>query len=321
MTIPSSISGCLFGLALGDSLGAAVEFLRIDEIWDEYGDSGITELHEWRGLPAGSYTDDTQMSLATAKACVEAGNRLHTNDPVELTAIFHRHYIEWLFALEDPQNWRAPGRTCITALKSGQIGTPTHPLNSSKGCGGVMRAAPIGLVTSPERAFDLGVRSSAITHGHPSGYYSSGAQAELIAHLLRGATLEDAVHRVRESLVQHSCTEETVAAIDNAVHTAGTAVTDVAGIQQLGEGWVGEEALAIALFCALRHARDWKSAVIAAVNHSGDSDSTGSICGAILGTALGIDAIPREWVDVVENRDEIDALAQRMTAIVAADWG
>jgi ADP-ribosylglycohydrolase len=179
-----------------------------------------------------------------------------------------------------------------------------------------MRAAPIGLVTSPERAFDLGVRSSAITHGHPAGYYPAGAQAELVAHVSRGVTLENAVHKVRETLVEHSCTEETVTAIDHAVHVAGTDVTDVAGIPELGEGWVGEEALAIALFCALRHLHDWKSGVIAAVNHSGDSDSTGSICGAILGAALGVDAIPRGWIDVLENSDEIGALAERMAALV-----
>jgi ADP-ribosylglycohydrolase len=100
------------------------------------------------------------------------------------------------------------------------------------------------------------------------------------------------------------------------VHVAGTDVTDVAGIPELGEGWVGEEALAIALFCALRYPHDWKSGVIAAVNHSGDSDSTGSICGAILGTALGVDAIPRGWVDVLENGDEIGTLAERMAALV-----
>lgn len=315
MTTPASLSGCLFGLALGDALGAAVEFLRIDEIFDEYGDNGITELDDWRGFPPGSYTDDTQMSLATAQACIEAGERLHSDDTATLVPVFHRHYLTWFETQRDPEHARAPGMTCLSSLRSGNIGTPDHPLNSSKGCGGVMRVAPIGLVMSPERAFDLGVRAAAITHGHPSGYYSAGAMAELVAHLLAGVRLEHAVHQVRDTLVEHSCTEETVAAIDRAVHMVNRDFTDLVGIQELGEGWVGEEALAIALFCALRHPADWTQGVIAAVNHSGDSDSTGSISGAILGATLGIEAIPHEWVGAVENRAGIEALAERMAAL------
>ncbi len=59
------------------------------------------------------------------------------------------------------------------ALFSGKTGTPEKPLNDSKGCGGVMRVAPVGLVATDP--FDLGCRAAAITHGHPSGWLASGA--------------------------------------------------------------------------------------------------------------------------------------------------
>src|SRR5699024_6849945 len=65
------------------------------------------------------------------------------------------------------------------------------------------------------------------------------------------------------------------------------AVSDLDGIHALGEGWVAEEALAIAVFCAVRYQDDFAAAIRAAVNHKGDSDSTGAICGNILGAWLG----------------------------------
>lgn len=70
--------------------------------------------------------------------------------------------------------------------------------------------------------------------------------------------------------------------------------------------------MAIAVYCALKHPTDFRAAVVAAVNHSGDSDSTGSICGAILGASLGLDAIPAEWQEQVENRDELVRIADAL---------
>jgi ADP-ribosylglycohydrolase len=65
--------GCLFGLAIGDALGAPVEFLTLSQIRKEYGEKGITDFQEFGRLKPGSYTDDTQMSLATAWGCIEYG--------------------------------------------------------------------------------------------------------------------------------------------------------------------------------------------------------------------------------------------------------
>jgi hypothetical protein len=81
-------------------------------------------------------------------------------------------------------------------------------------------------------------------------------------------------------------------------------------ISEIGEGWVGEEALGIALYCSLKFPHDWQAAALAAINHSGDSDSTGSITGAILGTLLGVDAIPKKWVRGVENAEKIQKIAE-----------
>lgn len=72
-------------------------------------------------------------------------------------------------------------------------------------------------------------------------------------------------------------------------------VPDLDGIHQLGEGWVGDEALAIAVFCAVRYQNDFAAGIRAAVNHKGDSDSTGAICGNILGAWLGEEAVEKAF--------------------------
>ena len=79
-------------------------------------------------------------------------------------------------------------------------------------------------------------------------------------------------------------------------------------IERLGGGWVGEEALAISLYCALAAGEDFARRVLA-VNHSGDSDSTGAITDNLLGLMLGVDAIPDRWLVELELREEIEALA------------
>ncbi len=80
-------------------------------------------------------------------------------------------------------------------------------------------------------------------------------------------------------------------------------MSDTDAISRLGEGWVGEEALAISVYCALKYQDDFKKALTAAVNHNGDSDSTGAITGNILGAYLGLSTIPVEWIENIELKD------------------
>ena len=87
--------------------------------------------------------------------------------------------------------------------------------------------------------------------------------------------------------------------MERALDVAGRGLPDASTIdEQLGGGWVGEEALAIAVACALA-APDFEQGVLAAVNHSGDTDSTGSICGNILGALHGESAIPTRWLEAL----------------------
>ncbi len=308
--------GCLLGLALGDALGAPVEFLKLDEIREEYGPDGIVGLEPWREFRAGSFTDDTQMSLATARGCVDAYLALRHGDVWRPAQAVYRRYLAWLRTQDNPYMNRAPGATCLWALRSGRMGTWEAPFNNRKGCGGVMRVAPAGLAFPPGQAFQYGAEFAAITHGHPSGYLSAGVLAEVVALLLEGQDLPHCVDASVKTLKRWQGHEETLTKVEQARGLATDAVAPQEAISSLGEGWVGEEALAIALYCSLRFDQDWEAAVLAAVNHSGDSDSTGSITGAILGALHGSDALPSQWLSQLESASGIKAVADDLYLVV-----
>ena len=308
----SRFHGTLLGLAVGDALGAAVEFIQQNEIIERYGPDGISDLDEWGGFPAGYYTDDTQMSLATARGLLQWKRDSQQSRSSEPTAFVYDSYLKWRETQHDAQQRRAPGHTCLSALDSGTTGSIEDNINNSKGCGGVMRTAPVGLVLELGDPFKIGAECAAITHGHPSGYLSAGYLSELITRLVRGCDLKSAARATRHSLAGYEGHEETLEFVDRALELADSETPVHDAIEQLGQGWVGEEALAISLYCALRYPDDWKAATLDAVNHSGDSDSTGSICGAILGATLGIAAIPAQWIEQIENRALLEKVAGEM---------
>ncbi|MCR4443226.1 MAG: ADP-ribosylglycohydrolase family protein [Peptococcaceae bacterium] len=319
--------GCLLGGAIGDALGWPVEFLRLNEIRKKYGKVGITDLIEGENDKA-EITDDTQMTLFTAEGILRAESRGNERGICSPAFVVYNAYLRWLNTqgyprLED-RNWiydgwligvkelhvrRAPGNTCLSALSSGKHGTIDKPINNSKGCGGVMRVAPAGLFYRKESAFRMAADFAALTHGHPSGYLSAGALAYMIASIIEGQDIETAVKSTLAELKKHENHEECTQSLNQALKLSKSGLSDVEAIFRLGEGWVGEEALGISTYCALKYQDDFKKALIAAVNHNGDSDSTGAITGNILGAYLGLSKIPADWVEKVELKEVITQIA------------
>jgi ADP-ribosylglycohydrolase len=217
-----------------------------------------------------------------------------------------------LIGLKSLWSRRAPGRTCLSALEAGAWGTTGNRINDSKGCGGVMRVAPIGLLASRigdlDAVFTLAAEAAAMTHGHPSGYLSAGAFASILAALAGGNDLLAAVHSTLICLSRWTDHRETSKALTAAIDLAAEGKPSISRIESLGGAWVGEEALAIGVYCALVSS-SLQEGVVLAVNHSGDSDSTGSIAGNILGAALGRGAIPAHWLEQLELRDVIEQVA------------
>ena len=311
------IRGCMLGGAVGDALGAPVEFMDLETIHKKYGKDGVQDYVEFPD-GSGSITDDTQMALFTAEGILRANTRNHVKGIACLEGVVHYACLRWLKTQgilvncnrkDLESGWlikekalfqrRAPGNTCITALREND-GT-NEADNDSKGCGTVMRMAPAGLMFTPEDAYEMGCRFSAITHGHPTGITSGGAFAMLIAYLRYGRDLPESLALVEAHLRDIPEAKETLAAIRKAQRAEN--------ITELGEGWVAEEALAIGIYCALKNMWDFQKGVLEAVNITGDSDSTGSIAGNILGALNGEKAIPAKWRKKLQERSIVSKIA------------
>ncbi|GAB3418447.1 ADP-ribosylglycohydrolase family protein [Flindersiella endophytica] len=330
-TFRSRVRGCLLGGAIGDALGAPIEFVQIEQIREDYGEAGLTDLAPIGGR-RGLVTDDTQMTLFTVEGIIRAAVRWDRG-VCHPPAVVHRAYLRWLTTQErqtppdDVSGWlgrqqwlydvRAPGNACLSGLRSGRMGTLQEPVNAySKGCGTVMRSAPFGLIPTPwykiKNAFDFAVECAVLTHGHPTGYLSAGAFAAIVRQLIDGVPLPAAIDGALVLLAEYEGHEETTAALRKAVELAGSEHTpSPEAVHQLGGAWIAEEALAIGVYCALVYPDppQMRQALLLAVNHSGDSDSTGSVCGNLLGAWHGETALPADWVAEVEGRGTILELA------------
>ena len=342
--IRDRIRGSLIAGAAGDALGYEVEFSKENEIFSRFGEKGITEYSLDPVSGKALISDDTQMTLFTATGIIAAEvirNAQGVNTSV--IAEIEESYFDWLitqkYDFEESRNilkhnsplydvpglfdTRAPGITCLNALEK-RVRSMTKPksyiddkVNTSKGCGGVMRVAPLGLCFPDldEDTIDIySAEAAAVTHSHPLGYMT----ASVLSHIVHSCvfsrndmTLKEIVIDSRKAVkyLFNKISAVYINELDNiislAVELSENNSSDLDNIHRLGEGWIAEEALAIAIYCALRYHNDISAALIASVNHKGDSDSTGAIAGNILGAWLGFDAIDDKWKKNLELSDII----------------
>lgn len=347
------IKGSLLGGAIGDALGYPVEFLHESDIVAKYGNNGITQYDLKYGDVA-VVSDDTQMTMFTAKGILIGKMRGYRKGIKGKDRIYvYYAYLDWLHTQNNPfvagdhsypsgnellmdikelYSRRAPGMTCLSALAE-YLNNKEKPIedyislkvNNSKGCGGIMRVAPLALTYDTDiLALDEeAAQISAITHGHPLGYIPSAVLNHIINRIVfhneEGDSLEDIVLDAIASVEKIFCSKEYAEHIDYmnklvrlALKLSKNDDSDVDNIHQLGEGWVAEEALAIAVYCAVRYQNDFSKAIITAVNHNGDSDSTGAICGNIVGAMVGYDAIDEKWKNNLEMKDNLLDLAKSL---------
>ena len=313
--------GCFLGGAIGDALGAPVEFWSLDRILSECGPDGVTTMLSGYGRDGGAITDDTQMTLFAVEGLVTA------DGTDSLAESVHEAFLRWYRAQTQPfskfvgstdgllaEEWlwsmRAPGNTCLTALAGGQVGTAA--VNDSKGCGTVMRSAPFGFTSSP---IELAAESSFHTHGHPTAAVSAAYLAHVVALLLDNHDVQYAVTTTRSIIVDRfpDTHHETTTAVDKAIALANDGPPNPLTVESLGGGWIAEEALAIAILVALT-ATDWHETLTRAVTHSGDTDSTGAITGNILGALWGDSDLPTNWLNQLEGQPTITRLAESLAA-------
>lgn len=337
--------GCLVGGAVGDALGYPVEFVNsFETIKAKYDDNGITEYdlsYEWLDDKQSKalVSDDTQMTLYTAEALIEAQR---SDKP--LLPMVTQAYLAWfghqvgrdvktdyeskLSGIEELNKRRAPGHTCLTALND--INNGAVPINFSKGCGGIMRVAPAGIFGAThgwtlEQTGRFAGEVAEITHKHMMSTLASAVQSMIVQSCLLAeepmsaetfkTIVEDSLAKLPEMYPgEDTLLEDFDRLIHKAIRLEDNLLQDWEIIENgLGGGWVAEETLAISIFSVLRHIDDFKGCMISAVNHGGDSDSTGAVAGNIIGAILGFDAIPEEFTKSLQFHDLISEMADRLT--------
>ena len=341
--LKNKIRGSLIGGAIGDALGYQIEF-----------DIGIKDRQatKYRG-DFGIISDDTQMTLFTANALLWRHTRwllrgiaMQPHEAVYysyldwyktqsykgdngVASLLKEGYLKtgktsheqlcWLTDVKELHKRQAPGNTCLSSLRSGKMGTIEHPTNNSKGCGGVMRIAPCGLINRvPDSSGYLAAKCAAITHGHVMSHMASYMCAALLSIITyQDTTLEDAVKEALALTKEHQkdfyANDDDMKAfvemIEKAIELSHSeTASDAQTIKTIGGGWTAEDALAIALYACLKYS-SFEDIVICAANHDGDSDSTAAIAGNIIGAYLGFDKIPEYYIEHVELKDIILEIA------------
>lgn len=322
------IIGSLIGGAIGDALGYQIEFKR------NIHEKEITQYKDDKGI----ISDDTQMTLFTANGLLwrETRGAMKGIAPSPSDAVYeayldwldtqnntdhHKNKISWIKDIKELNIPRAPGNTCISALLSGKKGTIENPINDSKGCGGIMRVAPLGLyMRNPESAGKFAAEISAITHGHPLANIPSYVFSTMIYFILNEhLNIEEALNRAmaqyKEKFNIHDkkYNKDFEELVKRAIELSKDHISDVDAIYQLGEGWVAEETFAIAIYSCLKYQDSFENAIICAINHDGDSDSTGALAGNIMGVYLGYNSIPKYYIDHLELKEVIYELGEDLS--------
>lgn len=339
--VSDRIKGSMLGGAVGDALGFPVEFFDDAEIFRQFGENGITEYLLCGGVAL--ISDDTQMSLFTADGMLRAESECVAATAEDYVQRVYESYLSWLFTQDSDyvpsdnirksellryrelHSSRAPGNTCLAALQSGRCGSPEEKLNLSKGCGGVMRVAPVALLLAtkdcPNRFIgEVAMRIAAVTHGHLLGYLPAAFLAIALANILRETSrdyegaMTSALSQTKGLFPPSEELDYFSALIERAVLLANDRDIDddLEAIRELGSGWVAEETVAIAVYCALRHQDSFEGAIVASVNHSGDSDSTGAVTGNLIGAMLGYERIPEKFILNLELKDLLFKISDKL---------
>ena len=290
--------GLIFGLAIGDALGYPTEFMTLDRIKAEFGPDGIQDLPN----PA-MFTDDTQMTIAVAEALIKTGDE----DLETIMDAIKDEFIKWR---RSPENNRAPGNACLAGASNMERGVhwSESGMPDSKGCGSAMRVAPIGYYyhNNPDKLRQVARASGICTHGHRTAVAASVGAAYLVKLALDRVDPGDMISEIL------SFTSGISREFDTALSKVSECLewpNEEDALKFLGEGWIGEEAVALALYCFLRHPDDYKKTVLRGANTNGDSDSIACIAGGISGAFLGLAAIPSQWVKNIEKSEYLNDLA------------
>lgn len=293
--------------ACGDRFGASLEFI---------GDLSVRT----RAVQLGNWTDDTHMSLYLGEAILQ-----HGPGPLQVERFAQavgEAFVRWMHDPLTPST--APGNTCLAGVANFERNRNWRQsgIESSDGCGAVMRIVPLALAFQGEELLEAARISAVITHAHPNAQEAAMAGAWLARRILEtghwGAGLvEEAIEGLQGPWSRGGSVAESLCAA-LAWARCGEDWLDEPAIPPGDGGWRSGSALGLAVAAALRWPTDLGLAVEKAARIRGDSDSVACLTGALLGAALGTRAIPPEWLATLPRRDAIQGLADQLVGLTDA---
>lgn len=301
------ILGCLLGGAVGDGLGYDQ---ALDE-WHEVRDAANQVHFEPRRVRTSDLhvSHATQMSLFTLEGLVGAD----LTDAADVVRQIRLAYLDWLQTQErqagaprhgalclyrEMQTKREPSIACLSSLATGGEGTLLNPLNQTRDCGGLVRAAPLGLVPAWDltHTVQMAAQVTAITHGHPEEHWSAAAMAGLVHLVGQGHCLRDAGRQVCDHLAIRPEAADVVQKLKLVLDLVqGNAAKPLNFTHRLGSGMHAAEALATAFGCALS-GQSFEEALTLGANQIDNSHVAAALTGQLYGAAHGVAKLPHAWV-------------------------
>ncbi len=329
------IRGCLAGVAIGDALGMPVETMTREQIMaatDGRGVEGIidpiqTRISGTRNLAAGTTTDDTQLTLAVARSLLRCGEYNAFDQAIELVTEFTLTRFGWgratresaldirkyLMSPSDNRSGRHPETPAPPPAKPGQ------------GCGNgvAMKVAPLAVFHSlrdglPEPFLSEVMALGLMTHGDPRASFAAAVVGVLLDQMIRQPASRPAAEIAAEArtLVRDALTvleyrfqffrNDAADPLSARFEKVWDLLGDADGLRTgVGTGCFALESVPFSVGVCLRHPADFRAATLEAVNAGGDTDSTASIVGALVGANVGLSGIPPEWIRAVPSVERV----------------
>lgn len=308
----SKIQDSLIGLAVGDAMGVPMEFSTREKCLK----NPLTEMVGFgtHNVPAGSWSDDTSMTIATMDSIIE-------KETIDYTDIMNK-YCEWVVNYKYTScNLRFDiGQTCFEAICN-YANKKVEPLKcglsdiNSNGNGSLMRILPVALYCysknlKEEEILVLTNNISSLTHAHEISKMGCYIYVRYLMFLLSGKDKYSAYSMIK-CVDYSSYLEDTVKAYDRILKN------DIKKykMDEINSGGYVVDTLEASLWVIL-NTDTFAQAIIGAINLGSDTDTTGAVTGAIAGIIYGIDNIPKKWLDKLLKKDYLLELADKFEEVV-----
>lgn len=290
--------GALVGTFVGDALGMAIEGYNLEQIEAEYG--RLEKMLEAR-LGTGTYTDDTQMMIGIAESLIDSAGFVGADMAEKFVGNFDLD--------------RGYGAGTTEALNNIKAGTSWDKAgehvfgNGSFGNGSAMRVAPIGVFYHDDynQLQEKAKKSSLITHAHPLGKLGAILQALTVGYAVNQKPNSDfpvqsCLHFLSQSLdLEDTIYFDKLKTIEEYLKNEPDKKQI---IEELGSDTRAFNSVPTSIYCFLAHTDDFAEAVTYSINLGGDTDTVGAMTGAIAGGYHGLKAIPKRWLNNLENGEK-----------------